>query len=136
MLRFPASIGSTVWAGKNDRVTVQIAQPAFPMVRTAVLTRRWVAMAGQDHLDFHRFSTSHCCIEIVDLKPQEDAVSVRLEIWISNRTVMVLDIPSVQLKDQLAADNKAFILRSAVRTLAAEQLLVPSTACLDVADAN
>jgi len=69
------------------------------MVRTAVARRR-IAMAGQDNLDSHGFGTHHGSVEIIDLKPQKDAVSVRLEIRVPDRAVMVLDLPFVQLEDQ------------------------------------
>lgn len=69
------------------------------MVRAAVAIRR-IAMAGQDDLDSHRFRTGQCRVEVVDLKPQEHAVSVRLEIGIPDLTVVMLNLPMVQLEDQ------------------------------------
>ena len=56
-------------------------------------------MAWLENLSLHFLSTDNCRFEIVDLKPQEHAVPVRLKIWITDRTVMVLHVPSVQLKD-------------------------------------
>jgi len=69
------------------------------MVRTTVACGR-IAMAGQDNLDSHGLGTRHGGVEIIDLKPQKDAVSVRLEIRVPDRAVMVLDLPFVQLEDQ------------------------------------
>jgi hypothetical protein len=57
-------------------------------------------MPGKNHLDLHFLGASHGRIEVVNLKPQEHPVSVGLEFWIADRTVMVPHVPPVQLKDQ------------------------------------
>ena len=105
------------------------------MVR-ATIARRWIAVAGQDDLDSHSLSARHGRIEIMNLKPQEHAVSVRLKTWIPDWTMVVLDMPIVQLEDQHPTRDQSLIIWSAVRALAAEQLLIPATACLDVAHAD
>jgi hypothetical protein len=50
--------------------------------------------------------------------------------------MMVPNIPPVQLKDQFTSDNEAFILPAPVRTLTAEQSLIPAAACLNVVHAD
>ena len=52
-------------------------------------------MPGLNHLDLHFFGAGYGRIEIVKLKPQEHAVSVRLEILIADRTVIVSHVPVV-----------------------------------------
>jgi hypothetical protein len=49
---------------------------------------------------------------------------------------MVLNIPSVELQDQLALRFEPFIFGTTMRTLAAEQSLVPAAARLDVMYTN
>ncbi len=56
-------------------------------------------MARLDNLSLQFLSPCNCRLEVVELEPEEDAVSVWLKIGIPDRTVMVLYIPSVQLKD-------------------------------------
>jgi hypothetical protein len=57
-------------------------------------------MPGKNHFDLHFLGAGHCRIEVVNLKPQKHSVSVGLQIWIADRTVMVPHVPPVQLKDQ------------------------------------
>ena len=92
-------------------------------------------MPGTNHLNLHFLGAGHGRIEIVDLKPKEDAVSV-CQIRVADFTVIVFHIPTVQLQDQVPVRNKALILGAAVRTLTAKQSLIPATACFDITDAN
>jgi|SoiMetStandDraft_2_1073263.scaffolds.fasta_scaffold1705322_1 hypothetical protein len=63
------------------------------MVRAAVA--RWrIAMPGMNYLDLHFFGAGHGRIEIVDLKPQQYAISMR-QIFVADWTVIVSHIPSV-----------------------------------------
>jgi hypothetical protein len=104
------------------------------MVRAAVA--RWrIAMPGLNHLDLHFFGTGHSCIEIVEFKPQEHAISM-WQILVADWTVMVSHIPSVQLHDQSAVRHKTLVLGTAVRTLTVKQTLIPTTACFDIKHAN
>jgi hypothetical protein len=74
-------------------------------------------------------------IKILDFKPQKYAISVR-EFRIADRTVMMLHVPTVQLKNQPAVRDKPLILRTAVITFAAEETLIPTTARLNIAHAD
>ena len=94
-----------------------------------------IAMPGLNHLDLHFFGTGHSCIEIVDLKPKEHAVSMR-QILVADWTVMVFHIPAVQLHDQLPVRKKTLVLGAAVPTLTAKQTLIPATARFDITHAN
>jgi hypothetical protein len=104
------------------------------MVRAAVPGWR-IAMPGMNHLDLHFFGTGHSCIEIVEFKPQQHAVSMR-QILVTDCTVIVSHVPAVQLQDQSPIRNKALVLWPAVCALTAEHTLIPATACFDVTHAN
>jgi hypothetical protein len=93
-------------------------------------------MPGLNHLDLHFFGAVNGRIKIVKLKPQEHAVSVRLEVLITNRAVMMSHIPSMQLKHQSPIRDKTLVLGTTVRALTAEQTLIPATACFDIVHAN
>jgi len=67
---------------------------------------------------------------------QQNSVSVRLGLRISDGAMIVPDIPSVQLKDQLVVHHQSFVLRTAMRALAAKQSMIPTTACLNITHAN
>ena len=116
-------------AGKHDGVAFRITQPAFPV---GVLS----AMARFDDLSFHLFRTCNSGIEVVEFKPQEHAISVWLDVWISDTAMMMLHILSVQLKNQPAVRNQPLILRAAMRTLTAKETLIPATARFNIAYAN
>ena len=93
-------------------------------------------MAWQDDLSLQVLSACHGRVEVVDFKPEEHAISVRLDVWISNRAMMMLDLPSVQLQNQPAVRNEPLIVRPAMRTLTAQEPLVPAAARLNVTRAN
>jgi hypothetical protein len=74
-------------------------------------------MARFDDLSFHLLGTRNSGVEIVEFKPQEHAISIWLEVWISDATTMMPHIPSVQLKNQSAVRNEPLILRTPMSTL-------------------
>jgi hypothetical protein len=81
-------------------------------------------------------SASDGCIKVLDLKPQEHAISVWFKIGISNGAMMMLHLPSVQLQNQSALRNQSFILGTAMCALATKQLLIPTAARFDITHAN
>ena len=93
-------------------------------------------MARQDELRLQFRGAGDGRVDVVDLKPQEHAVAVGLRIGIADRTVMVFDVPPVQLQDQHSARHQALVFRAAVIALATEQALVPTATRLDVAHAD
>ena len=93
-------------------------------------------MAWHDDFSLQVLSAGDGRVEVVEFKPQEHAISVWRDVWISDTPMMMLHIPSVQLKDQPVTRDQPLILLAAMRTLAAEQTLIPATARLDVAHAN
>jgi hypothetical protein len=105
------------------------------MVRSAVAVG-WIAMAWHIDLSVQLLSACDRRVEVVEFKPQEHAVSVWSDVGISNAGMMMLHIPSVQLKDQPAVRNKPLILGAAMGALAAKETLLPATARLDIGHAN
>ena len=104
------------------------------MVRTAVTGLR-IAVPGMNHFDLHFFRTSYGRVEIIEFEPQQHTIAMR-QILVTDWTVIVSHIPAVQLQDQLSIRNKPLVLRSAVRTLTAQQTLIPTTARFDIMHAN
>jgi hypothetical protein len=104
------------------------------MVRTAVTLGR-IPMVREDDLRTQLRGAGNSRVEVANFKPQEHAVS-RREVGIADRSVMMVHIPSVQLKNQLAARNEPLILRAAMATLTAKETLIPATARLNIAHAN
>lgn len=116
-------------AGQHDGVAVRIAQPAFVV---GVLT----AMARFDDLSLHFLGTCNRGVEVVEFKPQEHAISVGREIWISDGTLVMLHLPSVQLKNQPAVRDEPLILTAAMSALTAQETLIPATARFNIMHAN
>jgi hypothetical protein len=104
------------------------------MVRTAVTLGR-IPMAREDDLRTQLRGAVNSRLEVVDFKPQEHAIS-RREAGIADGSVMVLHIPAVQLKNQLAVRNEPLILRAAMATLTVKETLIPATARLNIAHGN
>ena len=75
-------------------------------------------------------------VEVVEFKPQEHAVSVWCDVGISDAGMMMLYIPSVQLKNQPAVRNEPLLLGPAMGALAPKETLIPATARLDIGHAN
>jgi len=93
-------------------------------------------MAWHDDLSLQVLSACNGRVEVIEFKPQEHAISVWLDVWISDTAMMMLHILSVQLKNQPAVRNQPLILRAAMRTLTAKETLIPATARFNIAYAN
>src|SRR5262249_28915484 len=131
-----ASPRRTIRTGEYDGVAVGIAQPAFPVVRTAVAGRR-IAVLRQDDFRLEGGDAGQGSIEIVDLKPQQHAVAIGLVVWIADGPVVMFDVKAVQLEDERAiVRDQALIFRTAVITAAAEETLVPAAAGFNVGDGD
>jgi hypothetical protein len=105
------------------------------MIRTTVAIRR-VSMPRHDGLHAHVRGALHDPVKVVDLEPQQYTVSVRPVIAVADRTMMVVDIEAVQLKDELAIRSQTLILGTAMITPAAKQTLVPLAACFHIGDSD
>jgi hypothetical protein len=93
-------------------------------------------MAWHNDVSVQVLSASNRRVEVVEFKPQEHAVSVWSDVGISDARMMMLHIPSVQLKNQPAVRNKPLIVGPAMGALAAKETLIPATARLDIGHAN
>lgn len=51
-------------------------------------------MAWFGNLNLHLLGAGDRRIEVVEFKPEEHAVSIGLCTWITDRTVVMLDVPS------------------------------------------
>jgi len=125
---FPSRL-SPKWAGKNNRVAVWIAQPELPIAIFAQATLL------QD-LHSHTKRAAYGSVEVVQLEPQNDAISVWSKGRISERTMIVFRIPSVQLQNELVARHEALILVTPMPARAAEKLLVPSADCWHIVNTD
>jgi len=117
-------------AGEDHLVTFRIAQPAFPLIRTDMVKQR------PEDLRPQRLGPYDGGAEILNLKPQEQAVPVGPSIGVPDRAVVVLDVPPVQLQHKRSVLHQPLIVRAAVPTLTAEQLLIPPAHRLDVVHTN
>ena len=89
-------------------------------------------MPGQDDLHTHFGGAPHDRVKIVDLKPQQYTVSVWLVVAIANRTVMVFNVETVQLKDKLAIPDQLLIFGASMIAPAAEETLIPTATCFHI----
>jgi len=93
-------------------------------------------MARFDNVCLQLLGTRNRGVEIIQLKPQENAISIRPKLGIPEWTVVMLDMPIVQLQDQSSMRDQPLILRPAVVAPATQETLIPATARLDVMHAN
>ncbi len=84
-------------AGKHDRITIGVAQPALPVFRPFVS----IARLGDLCLQFD--DTGNGGIEVVNLKPQKQPVAIWLVAWVTDRPVVVFHSEAAQLEDQSTA---------------------------------
>ena len=101
------------------------------MVRTT-LPIWWVALSLKDDTGFQVGDTHNGVVEVVNLEPQKHAVSVGFVVRIADRAVMMLDVESVQLKNQHTVRYQTLVLFAAVRALASEETLIPAAARFDI----
>lgn len=90
-------------------------------------------MRCQNHLGAQLTGAFDGGVEVVDFEPQQDAVAVRMGLWITDPAVVVIDLPVMELHDQLTVGDETLVLRSAMVAVTAEQLLVPPATGFDVA---
>ncbi len=69
---------------------------------------------------------SHRSVEIFNLEPEQHPVAPRPDVGFAQRSVVVLDFPAMQLKDERSvAVDQPFIVRSTVVALRPKELLKP-----------
>src|SRR3954447_11408694 len=104
------------------------------MVRAAIAIGR-IAVTRQDDFGAHRFGPRDCAVDLIDLEPEQQAVTRRQVMRVANWSVMMLLLPAVKLQDQLSRKNEPLIVGPAVHALTAEQSLIPPAARLNIANA-
>src|SRR5262245_49277291 len=114
-------------ASKNHGIPVRIADPEFPV---AVLRPETIL----EHVDAEFLRARMCIVKIVELEPEDHAVA-RRKGRITERTMIMLDLPFVQLKNEPVAGFESFIFLAAMPAGASKQLLVPTACRWHVADA-
>ena len=103
------------------------------MVGPAVAVRR-VLVARVNDFGFELVCAGQRRIEVANLEPQQEAVAVGAVIGIADRPMVVRDPEPVQLENEGAPRDQPLVFATAVRALAAEQMLIPATAGFDIAD--
>lgn len=93
-------------------------------------------MARKNDRGFQFGKTRHRGIEVVDFKPEQNAVSIGLVVAIADGAVVMFDLEMMQLEDQLAIADQPLIVRAAVVALAAQEVLIPAAAGLDISDGD
>lgn len=71
------------------------------MIWTTIAIGR-ISMARHDDVDAHVGGTHQNCVEIVNLEPQQDAISIRFVVAIRDGAVMMFYFEAMQLKDKLS----------------------------------
>jgi len=92
-------------------------------------------MPGMNHFDLHFFGAVNGRIEIIEFKPQQHTIAMR-QILVTDWTVIVSDIPAMQLQDQSSIRSQTLVLGPSVRTSTTKQTLIPATARFDIVHAN
>jgi hypothetical protein len=93
-------------------------------------------MSRFENIRFQLHRPSHGGFEILEFNPQEYTVSIRTVFGVSKRTVMMFDVPIVQLENEGFVPDQALILFSSVIAPTPKETLIPFTARLDVAHAD
>src|SRR5438477_7741320 len=114
-------------ACENHEVAVRVAQPELAMGGAAG-TVRWIAMRRQDDFRAKRVSAPNGGVEVLDLEPERQSVSVRARGGVADAAVMVFDVECMELQHQGPAAQQTLVLLAAVSALTAEELLVEATA--------
>ena len=96
------------------------------------LALRRVAMRRHDDIDAHLCTSTDRRVEIINLEPQQDAVSIGVVVRLADATVIVLYLKVVQLHHKPISIDQAFVVGAAVVATDAEQLLVPTAAGLNI----
>jgi hypothetical protein len=88
-------------------------------------------VASQDNLRAEFLGTNHGGIEVLHFEPQQHTIPMnqfRIPYW----PVMMLNLPAVQLHEQLAIRHQLLVMASAVAAFASQKTLVPATARFDI----
>lgn len=93
-------------------------------------------MLRQQNLHAHLPGAPHHFVEVLDFKPEENAVAVGPVSPVADRPMVMGHAEAVQLKDELPAVHQLLVRRSAVIAAASEQPLIPPAAGFDIGDCD
>ena len=91
-------------------------------------------MAREDEFDAHFGSALKDGVEIVHFEPEQEAVSVGFVQPVGDGAVIVFYFEAVELEDESAVRDEAFIGGATVVAPAAKEALIPATRGFDVSD--
>jgi hypothetical protein len=131
----PASFRGSIWAGDHDGIAIGVFHPTLPVVGAAVPIGR-VLMPRKYDVNRHFGGALHDRIKVFYLEPEQDAISIGLVVGIADGPMMVFDLETVQLKNQLAVRSQLFVVRTAMTASATEQTLIPPAAGFDISDCD
>lgn len=94
LARTPASVSRSIRTGNDYDVAVWVSYPAFPVIRSAFSILR-VSVSREDDLDIHFLYSLHDCVEVFDLEPEQQAVSVGFVVPVADGSVIVFDFEAV-----------------------------------------
>lgn len=104
------------------------------MIWSAVALRR-IPVARQGKLRPEFLGADYSRIKVLHFKPQQHSIPMS-QSWIPDGTVMMTNMPAVQLHEQLAVRNQLLVLASTVAAPASQQTLVPATARFNISNTN
>jgi hypothetical protein len=111
--------------GQHDNISVGVTDPNFPMTGVRVHMRL------DNDARAERAGICDGAIEVVGFEPEQDAMTGGRRVRIA-KVGMVVIAPMVQLHQQLAVTDELLVFATAMGALAAQQLLIPCTAGLNV----
>ena len=92
-------------------------------------------MPGKDDWRPQLRHTGRRIIEVADFEPEQHPIAVG-QRGIADRTVVMLDVPAMQLEEQAIVLDEALVLWATVAAPAPQKTLVPTATCLDITDAD
>ena len=92
-------------------------------------------MPGKDDWRPQLRHTGRRIIEVADFEPEQHPIAVG-QRGIADRTVVMLDVPAMQLEEQAIVLDEALVLWATVAAPAPQKTLVPAATCLDITDAD
>lgn len=89
-------------------------------------------MLGKNDPSLQFLGTSDGEVEVQNFKPHQHSIPIRGDCRITDRTMVVLTLPMVQLQDEFALMDQLFVFLSSVIALEAKELLIPTTTGFDI----
>ena len=113
-------------ASQNDDITVRVAYPAFPVVRSRVY------IGSFNDCRAKRARLLYRSIKRAQLEPEQHTKTVGRRGRLA-KVRMAMNVPGMKLEDYFAILHNLFVFVAAMTALATKQLLVPAAAALHVA---